>query len=199
MYFEGRKTVPVQPSAETLTRTAKSLSITTPTSTGSSRNSISSKSSTSASSYTSKGSNMSPSTTESQKLPSIITLSEARDTATTLDFTPISTQDVMIYTYGYRSSTDPLSIPGGFETISWDTDKIDETVTAQFLKDRIPSQQGKERLDIPLGFGDGLTDETYSEWVTQKAKRYASTLLDFLALILLSHFYFSLQLWIRRL
>ncbi|KAF3942244.1 hypothetical protein ABW19_dt0202070 [Dactylella cylindrospora] len=175
MYFEGKKTIMTQPSVDALTRGTKNLTITT--SAASSRDSISSKSI--GSTYSSRSSNPPHSTIDTVKSTTTSPATEFRDTTTTANFTPISTQDVMIFTYGYRGTTDPLSIPGGFETISWDAEKIDETVTPQFLKDRIPSKKGKERLDIPLGFGDGLTDETYAEWVVQKAKRFFLLLLEF--------------------
>ncbi|KXX78057.1 Serine/threonine-protein kinase PknD [Madurella mycetomatis] len=52
----------------------------------------------------------------------------------------------------------------------WDTDAIERTVTRQFVCSHlIPLEI--ERLDQPLGFGDGLTDGTYWEWISGKAKR----------------------------
>ncbi|KAJ6257070.1 hypothetical protein Dda_7955 [Drechslerella dactyloides] len=177
MYFEGKKTVPAQPSMEALQRSAKNLSI---KSSASPRDSVSSKSIKSVgSSYSSRSSNVPSSFYGATKLSTTGPASDPRDTANTANFTPISTQDVMIFTYGYRAYTDPLYAPGGFETISWDTEKIDETVTHQFLRDRIPSQRGKSKLDVEVGFGDGLTDETYGEWVVQKAKRLFLLLLEF--------------------
>ncbi|EPS45594.1 hypothetical protein H072_401 [Dactylellina haptotyla CBS 200.50] len=174
MYFEGKKTVQAQPSVDGLQKAAKNLTISTSVS---SRDSVSSKSI--GSSYSSRSSGVPPSASEPPKSSIVSPSVEFRDTTNTANFTPISTQDVMIFTYGYRGYSDPLSIPGGFEAISWDAEKIEETVTPQFLKERIPSPQGKERLDVPLGFGDGLTDETYAEWVVQKAKRLFLLLLEF--------------------
>ncbi|KAI1747842.1 protein kinase [Xylaria castorea] len=50
----------------------------------------------------------------------------------------------------------------------WDTSLIEATVTRQFVCSHlIPAEI--ERLDQPLGFGDGLTDGTYWEWL-EKAK-----------------------------
>ncbi|KAK6343273.1 hypothetical protein TWF730_010869 [Orbilia blumenaviensis] len=174
MYFEGKKTLQPQPSVEALQRGPKSLTIST---TMSSRDSVSSKSI--GSSYSSRSSNAPHSASDATKSTAPSPAIEFRDTTNTANFTPISTQDVMIFTYGYRGYSDPLSIPGGFETISWDVEKIEETVTPQFLKERIPTTKGKERLNVPLGFGDGLTDETYAEWVVQKAKRLFLLLLEF--------------------
>ncbi|KAF3918565.1 hypothetical protein AA313_de0200210 [Arthrobotrys entomopaga] len=174
MYFEGKKSISVQPSVDSLQRATKNLTLST---SASSRDSVSSKST--GSSHSSRSSGMLPSNSDYTKRGVSSPLVDFRDTANTVNFTPISTQDVMIFTYGYRGYSDPLSVPGGFETICWDTEKIEETVTSQFLKERIPSLQGKERLDVPLGFGDGLTDETYAEWVVQKAKRFFLLLLEF--------------------
>ncbi|KAK6537665.1 hypothetical protein TWF694_011839 [Orbilia ellipsospora] len=174
MYFEGKKSISAQPSVDNFQRAAKNLTLST---SASSRDSVSSKST--GSSHSSRSSGILPGSSDHTKHGVSSPVVEFRDTANTVNFTPISTQDVMIFTYGYRGYSDPLSVPGGFETICWDTEKIEETVTPQFLKERIPSSQGKERLDVPLGFGDGLTDETYAEWVVQKAKRLFLLLLEF--------------------
>ncbi|KAF3159111.1 hypothetical protein TWF225_007667 [Orbilia oligospora] len=174
MYFEGKKTIHPRHSTEALQKGHKNLTIST---TMSSRDSVSSKSI--GSSYSSRSSNVPQSASDTTKSTAPSPAVEFRDTTNAANFTPISTQDVMIFTYGYRGYSDPLSIPGGFETISWDVEKIEETVTSQFLKEKIPTAKGKERLDVPLGFGDGLTDETYAEWVVQKAKRLFLLLLEF--------------------
>ncbi|KAK6346909.1 hypothetical protein TWF696_007010 [Orbilia brochopaga] len=178
MYFEGKKTVLQRSSTDALQKGIGNLIIETSMS---SRDSVSSKSmkSIGSSSSSSRSSNVPSSASGATKSPITSPISEFRDTANIANFTPISTQDVMIYTYGYRPYTDPLSAPGGFETVSWDAEKIEETVTHQFLKDKIPSQQGKEKLDVEVSFGDGLTDETYAEWVVQKAKRFFLLLLEF--------------------
>ncbi|TGO65179.1 hypothetical protein BOTNAR_0080g00120 [Botryotinia narcissicola] len=55
-------------------------------------------------------------------------------------------------------------------TMWWDEERIQSTVTRQFVSSKLrPDEQ--ERLDEPLGFGDGLTDDTYMEWIEEKAKR----------------------------
>ncbi|KAK4458944.1 kinase-like domain-containing protein [Cladorrhinum samala] len=52
----------------------------------------------------------------------------------------------------------------------WDADTIERTVTRQFVCSHlIPTEI--EKLDQPLGFGDGLTDGTYWEWIEEKAKK----------------------------
>ncbi|KAI0441295.1 protein kinase [Xylaria telfairii] len=58
----------------------------------------------------------------------------------------------------------------------WDTSLIEATVTRQFVCSHlIPAEI--ERLDQPLGFGDGLTDGTYWEWI-QRARRIFLLLAD---------------------
>lgn len=59
----------------------------------------------------------------------------------------------------------------------WDVDKIKATVTRQFVCSHLLPEE-IERLDRPLGFGDGLTDGTYWEWIDEKAKRIFLILVD---------------------
>jgi serine/threonine protein kinase len=59
----------------------------------------------------------------------------------------------------------------------WDDEKIESTVDRQFvLSHLLPDEQ--LRLDNALGFGDGLTDDTYMDWIDQKAKRIFLILVD---------------------
>lgn len=59
----------------------------------------------------------------------------------------------------------------------WDPDTIDRAVTREFVCSQLlPGEI--ERLDRPLGFGDGLTDGTYWEWIDEKAKRIFLILVD---------------------
>ncbi|CAG8982134.1 hypothetical protein HYALB_00003226 [Hymenoscyphus albidus] len=59
----------------------------------------------------------------------------------------------------------------------WDEERIETTLTRQFVMANLrPDEQ--LRLDEPLGFGDGLTDDTYMEWIEQKAKRIFLILVD---------------------
>ncbi|KAI4593251.1 hypothetical protein KJ359_009979 [Pestalotiopsis sp. 9143b] len=54
--------------------------------------------------------------------------------------------------------------------IWWDDALVDQTVTREFVASRL--KPGKaERLDQVLGFGNGLTDETYWEWIEAKSKK----------------------------
>jgi serine/threonine protein kinase len=59
----------------------------------------------------------------------------------------------------------------------WDEERIEATVTRQFVLSKLRPDEA-ERLDEPLGFGDGLTDDTYWEWVESKAKRIFLILVD---------------------
>jgi serine/threonine protein kinase len=59
----------------------------------------------------------------------------------------------------------------------WDEERIEATVTRHFVLSKLrPDEQ--VRLDEPLGFGGGLTDDTYMEWIEQKAKRIFLILVD---------------------
>ncbi|OCL04681.1 kinase-like protein [Glonium stellatum] len=75
--------------------------------------------------------------------------------------------NAMIYGYAGHSLVTPHA---AIQQIWWTEEKINETVTRDFVISRIrPSV--REFLDRPLGFGDGLTDDTYMEWILEKAKR----------------------------
>jgi len=59
----------------------------------------------------------------------------------------------------------------------WDEERIEATVNRHFVLSKLrPDEQ--VRLDEPLGFGGGLTDDTYMEWIEQKAKRIFLILVD---------------------
>jgi serine/threonine protein kinase len=62
-------------------------------------------------------------------------------------------------------------------TMWWDEERIETTVTRQFVLANLrPDEQ--LRLDEPLKFGEGLTDDTYMEWIELKAKRIFLILVD---------------------
>ncbi|KAF7517575.1 hypothetical protein G7054_g13768 [Neopestalotiopsis clavispora] len=52
----------------------------------------------------------------------------------------------------------------------WDTKLVEKAVTREFVSSRLHAKNA-ERLDQVLGFGNGLTDETYWEWIEAKSKR----------------------------
>ncbi|KAL9121640.1 MAG: hypothetical protein Q9187_001798 [Circinaria calcarea] len=52
----------------------------------------------------------------------------------------------------------------------WSDERIRATVTREYISDRLPtSKQGE--LHRPLAFGDGLTDDTYLDWILLRGKR----------------------------
>ena len=59
----------------------------------------------------------------------------------------------------------------------WDDYRIDATVTRHFVCSKLIPEE-IDRLDRSLGFGTGLTDGTYWEWIDTKAKRIFLILLD---------------------
>lgn len=59
----------------------------------------------------------------------------------------------------------------------WDDERIEATVTRQYVISKLRSDE-IARLDEPLGFGDGLTDDTYWEWIESKAKKIFLILVD---------------------
>jgi serine/threonine protein kinase len=59
----------------------------------------------------------------------------------------------------------------------WDHDTIESTVTRQFVCSQLLPDE-VQRLDRSVGFGDGLTDGTYWEWIDEKAKRIFLILVD---------------------
>src|SRR6187402_384162 len=83
---------------------------------------------------------------------------------------------------GFAGGGGPSRNPDGIPfdappTMWWDEERIDATVNRQFVVSKLrPDEQ--LRLDLPLGFGDGLTDDTYMEWIELKAKRIFLILVD---------------------
>jgi hypothetical protein len=59
----------------------------------------------------------------------------------------------------------------------WNDRAIEATVARQFvLSQLLPDEQAQ--LNEPLGFGKGLTDDTYMDWIDQKAKKIFLILVD---------------------
>ncbi|KAI0200575.1 protein kinase [Astrocystis sublimbata] len=59
----------------------------------------------------------------------------------------------------------------------WDTSRIESTVTRDFVCSHLIPEE-IERIDEQPGFGDGLTDGSYWEWIEFKAKRIFLLLVD---------------------
>ena len=72
-----------------------------------------------------------------------------------------------IYGYGGHSLVTPHA---ALKQLWWTEDRIDGKVTRKFVVSQI---KGAERdfLDKPLAFGEGLTDDTYMEWILGRARR----------------------------
>lgn len=62
-------------------------------------------------------------------------------------------------------------------TTWWTENQINARVNRDFVNSKLhPEEQAL--LDKPLAFGDGLTDDTYIEWILEKARRFFLILLD---------------------
>lgn len=72
-----------------------------------------------------------------------------------------------IFGYGGHSLVTPHA---ALKQLWWTDKRIDAKVTRSFV---ISKLRGEERgfLDRPLAFGEGLTDDTYMEWILERAKR----------------------------
>jgi serine/threonine protein kinase len=78
---------------------------------------------------------------------------------------------------GAGSTRNTNGILSDSATMWWDEERIEATVDRRFVLSKLrPDEQA--RLDEPLGFGGGLTDDTYMEWIEQKAKRIFLILVD---------------------
>jgi serine/threonine protein kinase len=75
------------------------------------------------------------------------------------------------------SGNNANAIPADASNMWWDEERIEATVTRQFVLSKLHPED-QDRLDEPLGFGDGLTDDTYWEWIESKAKRIFLILVD---------------------
>ncbi|KAF3113780.1 hypothetical protein TWF706_009153 [Orbilia oligospora] len=68
------------------------------------------------------------------------------------------------------------------ESRFWDDAKILNTVTKEFIEDclrKVPATEPLiSRLSQPVGFGDGLTETTYAEWIISRAQKLFLILVD---------------------
>ena len=55
-------------------------------------------------------------------------------------------------------------------TPSWTNDRISAVVTRSYIISKLPAKH-QLLLHKPLSFGDGLTDDTYLDWIVEKNKR----------------------------
>jgi hypothetical protein len=72
-----------------------------------------------------------------------------------------------IYGYGGHSLVTPHA---ALKQLWWTDDRIDSKVTRPFVVSKLRGEE-REFLDRPLAFGEGLTDDTYMEWILDRAKR----------------------------
>ncbi|KAF4301227.1 protein kinase domain-containing protein [Botryosphaeria dothidea] len=80
------------------------------------------------------------------------------------------------YIYGYAGHS--LVTPHApLQQLWWTQERIDAKVTADFVASRLRKEE-RELLNKPLAFGDGLTDDTYLEWILERAKRLFLTLVE---------------------
>lgn len=77
--------------------------------------------------------------------------------------------------YGAVPDAKPIDVPD--DMMWWDEDRVDSTVDRAYVLSHLRASEAR-RLDQQLGFGDGLTDDTYMEWIETKAKRIFLILVD---------------------
>jgi serine/threonine protein kinase len=56
------------------------------------------------------------------------------------------------------------------QQIWWTDERIESKVTREFIVSKLRPNE-REQLNRPVAFGDGLTDDTYLDWILRKAKR----------------------------
>ncbi|KXT16473.1 hypothetical protein AC579_1761 [Pseudocercospora musae] len=72
-----------------------------------------------------------------------------------------------IYGYGGHSLVTPHA---ALKQLWWTDARIEAKVTRAFVVSKLRGEE-REFLDKPLAFGEGLTDDTYMEWILDRAKR----------------------------
>ncbi|GAB7358709.1 hypothetical protein MBLNU230_g3938t1 [Neophaeotheca triangularis] len=72
-----------------------------------------------------------------------------------------------IYGYGGHSLVTPHHT---LKQLWWTDDRINSKVTRSFVVSKLRGEE-REFLDRPLAFGEGLTDDTYMEWILERARR----------------------------
>ncbi|KFZ03708.1 hypothetical protein V502_10723, partial [Pseudogymnoascus sp. VKM F-4520 (FW-2644)] len=77
--------------------------------------------------------------------------------------------------HGAVRNAKPVSFPN--DLMRWDDERVEATVDRAYVESHLRPDETL-RLDQQLGFGDGLTDDTYFEWIVTKAKRIFLVLVD---------------------
>ncbi len=57
-------------------------------------------------------------------------------------------------------------------TAWWSEEKINWTVDQEYIERELGSKKYQEILHKPLAFGDGLTDDTYLDWILERGRRF---------------------------
>ncbi|KAF1982685.1 kinase-like protein, partial [Aulographum hederae CBS 113979] len=91
----------------------------------------------------------------------------------TRTYTSVVTPDTialnaLIFGYAGHSLVTPHA---PLQQLWWTDERIQETVTREFVISRLRPNE-RNMLLRPLAFGDGLTDDTYLDWIMEKAKRF---------------------------
>jgi len=63
-------------------------------------------------------------------------------------------------------------------TAWWTNDKIKATVTQNYIEKELGSRKHQDALHRVLAFGDGLTDDTYLDWILERSPRFFLVLND---------------------
>ena len=63
-------------------------------------------------------------------------------------------------------------------TVWWSTQKINATLNQDFVERELGTLKNRQALHRVLQFGDGLTDDTYLDWVLERSPRFFLTLND---------------------
>ncbi|KFY46194.1 hypothetical protein V494_00567 [Pseudogymnoascus sp. VKM F-4513 (FW-928)] len=77
--------------------------------------------------------------------------------------------------HGAIRNAKPVAFPN--DMMWWDDERVETTVDRAYVESHLRPDETL-RLDQQLGFGDGLTDDTYFEWIVTKAKRIFLVLVD---------------------
>lgn len=75
---------------------------------------------------------------------------------------------------GYGNLPPPVVLNSNW----WDEQKIMETVNTRYIKQQITDAVLRKKLDEHLGFGEGLTESTYCEWIVEHTKKLFLILCD---------------------
>ena len=70
------------------------------------------------------------------------------------------------------STADRHALPKVIMTTWWSDAKISATVDETFVTKEIGSKKNQDALKRPLAFGDGLTDDSYLDWILQRGRRF---------------------------